>query len=126
MFEQSLQKASLFRLKCVPRKCSKSDIHVGLKKKYSLSGEINIPIKDKSQIRSKLQKLENLFAQDAKIEKLDGISMIFNGWRFNLRPSNTEPLLRLNLETNSQAMLDEKLELITKAISQKGKVNTSG
>ena len=103
-----------------------SSILVRLEKKYFLSGEINIPIKDKSQIRSKLQKLENLFAQDAKIEKLDGISMIFNGWRFNLRPSNTEPLLRLNLETNSQAMLDEKLELITKAISQKGKVNTSG
>ena len=42
-------------------------------------------------------------------DDLDGVTIQFKEWWFNVRPSNTEPLLRLNVEANSQEMLDEKL-----------------
>ena len=53
---------------------------------------------------------------DGQIDKLDGISVDYPDWHFNVRPSNTEPLLRLNLETFDQAQMerrrDELLDLI--------------
>ena len=102
-----------------------SSLAVELEKKYFLSGEINIPVKDKSQIKIKLQELENLFAKDAKIERIDGVSIIFNDWRFNLRPSNTEALLRLNLEANSQSILEEKLEFVVNGFLNKEELVSS-
>ena len=45
-----------------------------------------------------------------KISKLDGITIEFKDWWFNIRPSNTEPLLRLNLEANSEELMKEKKE----------------
>ena len=54
--------------------------------------------------------------KDGHIERLDGVSADYGSWHFNVRPSNTEPLLRLNLEADSPAMMaqkrDELLELI--------------
>ena len=48
------------------------------------------------------------------IEELDGLSLSFENWRFNLRKSNTEPLVRLNIETRGdQSLLEEKKELRT-------------
>ncbi|MBP95992.1 phosphomannomutase/phosphoglucomutase [Candidatus Poribacteria bacterium] len=97
---------------------SLSSILANLEKEYFLSGEINIPIKEKSQIQTKFQELENFFDKEARIEKIDGVSVIFKDWRFNLRGSNTEPLIRLNLEAKSKSTLEEKLEFILKFISQ--------
>ncbi|MBA2332340.1 MAG: phosphomannomutase/phosphoglucomutase, partial [Actinobacteria bacterium] len=63
----------------------------------------------------KLAELEERYA-DARITKLDGISIAYDDWHFNVRPSNTEPLLRLNLEALSEELLeakrDEVLDLI--------------
>jgi phosphomannomutase len=64
----------------------------------------------------KLQELKERYATEATISHLDGISVDADDWHFNVRPSNTEPLLRLNLEARSRELMerrrDEVLELI--------------
>ena len=47
---------------------------------------------------------------------LDGVSVYFDDWWFNVRPSNTEPLLRLNLEADSKKLMEEKKEEVSKVI----------
>ena len=79
---------------------------------YFISGEINTPVKEMSQVASKINQLEDIFSNDGKIEKLDGLSVIFDDWHFNVRPSNTEPLMRLNLEAKSKQLMEEKKEWI--------------
>ena len=63
----------------------------------------------------KLQELKEHYA-DGRVSHLDGISVDYDDWHFNVRPSNTEPLLRLNLEAFSEELMeakrDEVLELI--------------
>ncbi len=73
-------------------------------KKYFASGEINSEVKDKE---AKMRELEKRYAS-GKISHLDGIKIEFSDWWFNVRPSNTEPLLRLNLEAKTQKMMQEK------------------
>ena len=71
--------------------------------KYPVSGEINRRVANPKEI---MQQVEQHFAGDkAVIDRTDGISMEFKNWRFNLRMSNTEPVLRLNVETRSDAVL---------------------
>ena len=64
----------------------------------------------------KLQELKERYAAEGRVTHLDGISVDADDWHMNVRPSNTEPLLRLNLEARSQALMerrrDEVLELI--------------
>ena len=89
-------------------------------KRYYHSGEINNTVKDKDAVISKLKKVYS----DGKISKLDGIKISFwdnekgKKWWFNVRPSNTEPVLRLNLEADNQKLMEEKrkeiLDLILK------------
>ena len=100
--------------------CSLSAALAELENTYFISGEINMPIKDASQVYAKLQQLETLFQHQAKIEKLDGLSVILENWHFNVRPSNTEPLIRLNLEATSKPLLEEKLELVLSLIQDSG------
>lgn len=54
------------------------------------------------------KKIKKEFKKTAKISKIDGITMEFSDWWFNLRPSNTEPLLRLTIEANSKELLEQK------------------
>ncbi|MBI2108396.1 phosphomannomutase/phosphoglucomutase [Candidatus Woesearchaeota archaeon] len=57
----------------------------------------------------KLKEIESKYRKNAKkISKMDGITIEFDGWWFNVRPSNTEPLLRLNLEADSKELMEEK------------------
>jgi phosphomannomutase len=84
------------------------------RERFFLTGEINTPVAD---VPLKLQELKERYAAEgARISHLDGISIEFDDWHFNVRPSNTEPLLRLNLEALSGARMvekrDEVLELI--------------
>lgn len=84
-------------------------------KLFPASGEINRKVKNASQV---LARIEKLYAQDAlHIERIDGLSLEFSDWRFNVRASNTEPLLRLNVETKNnidlmQARTKELLAVI--------------
>jgi len=89
-----------------------SAILAPLRARYHISGEINSKVSDTA---AALARIEARY-KDARIEKLDGISVDYDDWHFNVRPSNTEPLLRLNLEAYSEADMqrrrDEVLSLI--------------
>ena len=54
-----------------------------------------------------LQELKERFGQEGRVSHLDGISVDAHDWHFNVRPSNTEPLLRLNLEATTQTKMEE-------------------
>lgn len=70
---------------------------------YPVSGEINRKVTDSE---AALRKVQAHYQADAlKVTHFDGLSMEFSQWRFNLRPSNTEPLLRLNVEARADASL---------------------
>jgi phosphomannomutase len=89
-----------------------SELLAPYRERFFLTGEINTPVAD---VAAKLEELKERYA-DARITELDGVSVDYDDWHFNVRPSNTEPLLRLNLEARSQASMearrDEVLELI--------------
>jgi phosphomannomutase len=82
---------------------------------YVRSGEINSEVEDQA---TTLEKVEEHYIQrdDPKIDHLDGLTVDFGDWWFNLRPSNTEPLLRLNVEASDRETMererDELLDLI--------------
>jgi phosphomannomutase len=81
--------------------------------KYFISGEINSEVADQ---QAKMDEIAEKYA-DGEISHLDGISVDYEDWHFNVRPSNTEPLLRLNLESlvseqDMEAKRDEVLALI--------------
>ena len=73
-------------------------------RKYSPSGEINFKVEDKA---GKIKELEKKYAS-GRIDWLDGITVEFPDWWFNVRPSNTEPYLRLSVEANNPALLEQK------------------
>jgi phosphomannomutase len=76
------------------------------RERYFLTGEINTPVAD---VPLKLQELKERYVADGgRASHLDGLSIEFEDWHFNVRPSNTEPLLRLNLEALSEATMTEK------------------
>jgi phosphomannomutase len=83
-----------------------------LRARYHISGELNSRVAD---VAAALRRLEERYG-DGRIEKLDGLSVDYEDWHFNVRPSNTEPLLRLNLEAQSPeamaARRDEVLAII--------------
>jgi phosphomannomutase len=72
--------------------------------RYYQSGEINSEVTDKEK---KMKELEKIY-KDAKILKLDGITIEYKDFWFNVRPSNTEPLLRLNLEAKTKDLMEQK------------------
>lgn len=79
---------------------------------YFRSGEINSRVDD---IPQKLKQIHKHYSS-GKIDHLDGITIDFGDWWFNVRPSNTEPLLRLNLEATTKEKLEEKKEELLKLI----------
>ena len=70
--------------------------------KYPCSGEINSKVKDADEV---LARIETEYGPQGKVTKIDGLSVEFSNWRFNLRKSNTEPVIRLNVETHNDEML---------------------
>jgi phosphomannomutase len=85
-----------------------SELLAPYRERYFLTGEINTPVAD---VPLKLQELKERYAAEGgRISHLDGLSVDFDDWHFNVRPSNTEPLLRLNLEALSRDLMEEKRE----------------
>jgi phosphomannomutase len=74
-------------------------------KRYSQSGEINFHVEDKD---GKIRELANVYSK-GEIDYLDGVTVDLGEWWFNVRKSNTEPMLRLNLEARTAGLRDEKL-----------------
>ncbi len=89
-----------------------SELLAPLESKYFLSSEIN------SRVDDPLANIEALAERygDGAIERIDGITISFDDWHFNVRPSNTEPLLRLNLEALSQEMMEQKRDEVLEFI----------
>jgi phosphomannomutase len=75
------------------------------RERYFLTGELNMPVED---VALKLQELKEYFAGQGEISHLDGISVTAENWHMNVRPSNTEPLLRLNLEALDPKLMEQK------------------
>jgi len=81
---------------------------------YFITGELNTPVAD---VALKLQELKERYAgEGGRISHLDGISVDFDDWHFNVRPSNTEPLLRLNLEARSRELMEAKRDEVLDVI----------
>jgi phosphomannomutase len=91
------------------------DLLAPLRARYFISGEINTNLASMRDVPAKLELIAERYA-DGHQYKLDGLSVEYDDWHFNVRPSNTEPLLRLNLEATTQATMaarrDEVLALI--------------
>ena len=84
---------------------------------FPSSGELNFTVTNPAKC---LERVRDSFVDDfSAIEELDGLSLSFENWRFNLRKSNTEPLVRLNIETRGdQSLLEEKKEELRTLIKQ--------
>jgi phosphomannomutase len=91
-----------------------SELVAPLKNKYFVSGEINREAMNTQKI---MEIMEEKY-KEATVEHIDGLSVEYLDWRFNLRPSNTEPLLRLNLEAKSKEIMEEKRDEILQLIAQ--------
>jgi phosphomannomutase len=78
-----------------------------LKAKYFISGEINTKVASMDVVKKKLDGLTAKYA-DATVAHIDGVSVDYPDWHFNVRPSNTEPLLRLNLEATTPEKMAQK------------------
>jgi len=90
-----------------------SEILEQYRSRYFITGEINSPVGD---VVSKLQELEDRFGVEGTVSHLDGVSIVADDWHFNVRPSNTEALLRLNLEARSQALMERKRDEVLAVI----------
>jgi phosphomannomutase len=82
-----------------------SEILAPLRSRHFITGEINTPVAD---VALKLQELKERYGGEGRVSHRDGISIDLDDWHFNVRPSNTEPLLRLNLEATSQELMERK------------------
>ncbi|ECF2559991.1 phosphomannomutase CpsG, partial [Salmonella enterica subsp. enterica serovar Ahuza] len=85
---------------------------------FPASGEINSRLAEPA---AAIARVEAHFAEEAQaVDRTDGLSMSFAGWRFNLRSSNTEPVVRLNVESRGdRLLLNTKKELIFEILNNK-------
>lgn len=81
-----------------------SELLAPLEAKYFISGEINSTVSDP---QAKLVEIQQRYG-DGKLEHIDGLSVTYPDWHFNVRLSNTEPLMRLNLEGRSRELMEQK------------------
>jgi phosphomannomutase len=81
-------------------------------KRYYASGEINSHVQD---IPAKLEEIARLY-NDGRIDRTDGVSVEYDDWWFNVRPSNTEPLIRLNLEAKTRELMEAKRDEVLAVI----------
>jgi phosphomannomutase len=80
---------------------------------YFITGELNTPVPD---VAVKLQELKERFGPEGRVSHLDGVSVDAEDWHMNVRPSNTEPLLRLNLEARSKEQMERKRDEVLEGI----------
>jgi phosphomannomutase len=85
------------------------------RERYFLTGELNTPVPD---VAVKLQELKERFGKEGKVSHLDGISIEADDWHMNVRPSNTEPLLRLNLEARDPELMERKRDEVLAVIRE--------
>jgi phosphomannomutase len=81
--------------------------------RYFITGELNTPVAD---VALKLQELKERFGGEGEVSHRDGLSVDASDWHMNVRPSNTEPLLRLNLEALSPELMERKRNEVLEVI----------
>src|SRR5262245_22838210 len=86
-----------------------------LRERYFISGEINTKLASMTEVPKKLQAIEARYG-DAELARMDGISADYPDWHFNVRASNTEPLLRLNLEAVTPELMERKRDEVLSII----------
>jgi phosphomannomutase len=106
-----------FLLMCelISRRGRLSDVLRPFRERYFITGEINTPVAD---VPGKLAELEQRFGPEGTVTHLDGLSVLSGDWHFNVRPSNTEPLLRLNLEARSEEEMERKRDEVLGVIRE--------
>jgi phosphomannomutase len=90
-----------------------SELLEPFREQHFITGELNTPVAD---VARKLLELEERFGPEGTVSHLDGLSVEAGDWHFNVRPSNTEPLLRLNLEARSQELMERKRDEVLAVI----------
>jgi phosphomannomutase len=104
----------LLMLELISRKNRKlSEILKPYREQYFITGELNTPVPD---VALKLQELKERFGTEGRVSHLDGVSVDADDWHMNVRPSNTEPLLRLNLEALSPELMERKRDEVLDVI----------
>ena len=96
------------------KKATMAELLEPLRSRYFISGEINSKVDD---VSAALARIEQTFS-DGTITRVDGVSVDYDRWHFNVRPSNTEPLLRLNLGADSEELMEEKRDLVLGVIRE--------
>jgi phosphomannomutase len=82
--------------------------------RYVASGEINTEVDDQ---KAKIEELASVYS-DGKQDHTDGLTVEYEDWWFNCRPSNTEPLLRLNLEARTRELMEAKRDEVLRVIRE--------
>ena len=104
----------LLMLELVSKRDQKlSEILTAYRERYFITGELNTPVDD---VALKLQELKERFGPEGTVSHLDGLSVDAEDWHMNVRPSNTEPLLRLNLEALSPDLMERKRDEVLEVI----------
>jgi len=103
----------LLMLELVSKRGRLSELLRPYRERYFITGELNTPVKD---VALKLQELKERFGPEGKVSHLDGISIEAEDWHMNVRPSNTEPLLRLNLEARTKELMERKRDELLEVI----------
>jgi phosphomannomutase len=91
------------------------DLLQPFRERYFISGEINTKLASMQDVPAKLAAIEARYS-DAELARMDGLSVDYPDWHFNVRASNTEPLLRLNLEAASPALMEHKRDEVLAVI----------
>jgi phosphomannomutase len=91
------------------------DLLQPFRERYFISGEINTKLASIDEVPKKLAAIQSRY-QDARLATMDGVSVDYPDWHFNVRGSNTEPLLRLNLEAETPAMMAQKRDEVLAVI----------
>jgi phosphomannomutase len=91
------------------------DLLAPYRERYFISGEINTKLASMDLVPAKLAEIERRY-KDAEIARLDGVSVDFPDWHFNVRASNTEPLLRLNLEATTPELMEKRRDEVLEVI----------
>ena len=90
-----------------------SEILRPFRERFFITGELNTPVED---VDAKLRELEERFGAEGRVSHLDGLSVDAEDWHFNVRPSNTEPLLRLNLEALDPELMERRRDEVLAVI----------
>ena len=94
-----------------------SEILHPFRERYFITGELNTPVPD---VDAKLREIEERFGPEGRVSHLDGVSVDADDWHMNVRPSNTEPLLRLNLEARTPELMERKRDEVLAVIRGDG------